>query len=515
MKTISLFAALIAGGALAATTSTVTPATWDGYLGTTIKTRGAPSEAACVKSLEALKVTAKYTCRTRTGVSVVVTIDPPPPPPATCDAATKPADELRAVACPGSTTKWWNQSHTSTCVGTTWTATPWTPSAPSATECLPDAPPPPADPDIVYANPPNANAAALKPGQTMLLRDGVYNAFALPKCTAAAWCSIAAEHYGAVTITGLNVPWGSYFVSIEGVKYKSSSTKVITADHLAFKGVAFEGGPATGNDVSLQIGSNDRTPGASNILIQDSWVYGPGGRYKVLVYNSTGVALRRVVARHDGGWTYDGRNPQGGFSLYDSANVVCENCLFVDSVQNLSGFEAAIYLVSNGTTSTHQSNVSVAGSIVIDSPNNGLAAEGQSAATYSVTDLLVSGSKAGGVNTNGAGHTLNVIGLTANVSGAAIAKWSSSGSLRVTNCKIVKGSTTGATLTTCPGGAGAVVEKRIGSDSAFFGDADYAVVTKESLWPWPNEARIKADFDSVRPAFGGKSLTEYVKAATP
>jgi hypothetical protein len=64
-------------------------------------------------------------------------------------------------------------------------------------------------------------------------------------------------------------------------------------------------------------------------------------------------------------------------------------------------------------------------------------------------------------------------------------------------------------------GQGAKITNRIGVDGTLFGEPGFEDLTAVRLWPWPNEERIKADFDAVRPAFGGRSLTGYVQGATP
>lgn len=443
---IIILGLLAAGIARAGVTVSVKQGQWDLYRGTSIASAGHASEAECVAAAKALNVSRAYTCRTRTGVTVLVTVDTPPPPPP--DPTPDP--------------------------------TP-----------IPDPTPPPSG-DVVYASPPTADTSNLKPGQMLVLKDGTYTSLKLKTCSADAWCVVRAETDGKAVLTSLNIGSGNWYTSIEGLKVTGSSSKVVTGSFVTFRRVAFEGGPSTGNDVSVQLGTNDKTPGCSNITIEDSWVYGLGGRYKLLVYNCDTVNLTRVVVRHDGGWKYDSRNPQGGFSIYDSKNVTANGIACVDSVQGLSGFEACIYLVSNGTTATKQSNVTINGAIVIDSPNNGLAAEGNgSAATYTINDLLVLNSAAGGINTNNSGHVINANRVTCSVKGVCFGKWASGGSIKVNNCKFGKGTlSSGASLTNCPGGSGADLS---------------------SFLPWPNEARIKADFDSVRPAFGGKSLTEYMK----
>lgn len=516
-RLFSFVSAVLPTLAFAAATATVTPGTWDLYRGTSIVQRSLASEAACVNAAKALNVTRAYTCRTSTGVSVTVTIDP-----VNCIYTTAVStSEWAPATCPVS-------GEQTRSITTTYTVT--TPASGGGTACpanptpvvetqpctyVPPIDPPPSTGDVVQS-PPTADLTVLQPGQTLILRDGAYTSLKLKAGTATGWVTAKAEHDGAVTFPAASLSFGpgNWYTSIEGVKFKGSTDKYIVGNYVALKRTAIEGGPSSGNEVTLQIGTNDYTPGASNILLEDVWVYGLGGRYKVLVYNSENVVLRRVVVRHDGGWAYDSRNPQGGFSLYDSRNVVCEDCLFVDSAANLDGFEAALYLVSNGTTSIKQSNVSVIGAALIGSPGNGLAAEGNgSAATYTVTDVLVSGSQAGGFNTNNAGHNLNVIRAKAKVTGYQFAKWASGGSLKVTGCATGSGPlNSGATLTSCPGGEGPRLDFRIGVDGTLFGQVGYTDVTAIPLFPWPNEARIKADFDSVRPAFGGKSLTEYVNA---
>jgi len=527
-----LMAAVFSLDSQAATTASVSHGPWKLYpAGSSTSLSDHASETACVDAAKALNATARYTCRTATSIAITVTAS------TTCPA--RPADETRSQTCPSGTTGTWSQSrtYTSAAYPTCWTAGSWTPSTAPAGYCVTDTNPPPPSGAIVV-NPGESISAAvaqLQPGGTVVIKAGTYSAFSLKACTADKWCTIKAETDGTVNVTGFSVGAGNWYTRLEGLKFSGSNTKTITGSYLKVMRSAFQGGPSSGNAVSVQIGSNDTTPGASNILFEDVWVYGAGGRYKVLVYNSEKVVLRRVVVRHDGGWTYDSRNPQGGFSLYDSKDIACQDCLFVDPASGLNGFEAGIYLVSNGTTSIKQSNVSVNGGIVIGSPANGLAAEGNgSAATYALSNVVIHGS-GGGVATNNSGHIVTLTGAYVNTKGTAYARWASSGSLTVRNCiNNASGSaSSGASMTNCAtnptsaqglkypvrveagstlasSGIGPDVTKRIGVSGTMFGEPGYDSVLAESLWPYPNESRIKTDFDSVRAAFGGKSLTDYV-----
>ncbi len=60
----------------AAIVATLAPATWDLYTGTT-KTKTVATQQACIDAAKALGIVKSYTCRTRTGVAISVTVDPP------------------------------------------------------------------------------------------------------------------------------------------------------------------------------------------------------------------------------------------------------------------------------------------------------------------------------------------------------------------------------------------------------------------------------------------------------
>lgn len=531
---LALAAMLTSVAAEAATSATVTHGQWDLYRSdTNALISSHSSETACVDKAKSLGVTRNYTCRTRTSVAVTVTTGD------TCGA--RPADESRTQSCPSGTTGTWTQTrtYTSAAYPTCWTAGSWTPGSAPSGYCTPDTGGGSGGSGqviTVSSGQSISNAVSqLQPGGTVVIKPGTYSAFSLKACSSSAWCTIKAETDGTVNVTGLNIGNGNWYTKLEGLKFSGSSVKTITGNYLKFMRTAFEGGPTSGNNVSVQIGTNNRTPGASNVLLEDSWVYGRGGRYKVLVYNAEKIVLRRVVVRHDGGWSYDGSNPQGGFSLYDSKDVACQDCMFLDPASSLSGFEAGLYLVSNSTTGQRQSNVSVNGAIIMGSQNNGLAAEGDgAAATYSLSNVVIHNS-GGGVATNNSSHVVNLTGAYVNTRGTAYARWADGGSLTVKNCissnsRTVSDSASLSNCSTNPTSSqglkfpvrveagsslanakiGPDVTKKVGVSGTLFGESGYDAVLADSLWPYPNEARIKSDFDSVRAAFGGKSLTDYV-----
>ncbi len=410
-----------------------------------------------------------------------------------------------------------------------------------------------------------ASGIALLPssgGGTVIIKAGTYagagNAITTLKAgTASAWNVIKAEVDGTVTITSaLAVPAGDWYTQLEGLKWKSSSSKEIRGGYQKYLRCAFEGGPATGNAVTLQIGTNDTTPGARFILIEDSWVYGPGGRYKVIVYNSDGVILRRVVGRHDGGWTYDQQNPQGVFSIYESRNVRVQNAIALDTATNLQGYEADFYGPANQTTSTPYDNVRWQGCMSFDGPNNAFAVEGAKAVTACAVEDFVSYNTAQGIAHNGSSAKAVTYTRITKIGGAyGFARWNGSGAMSPTH-SIIKnsgtafqtgatnggfnntfGTSTGGAITTDPqlnglsypvriesgtplktagmGGAqvGAEVNKRVGVSGTLFGEPGFEAVTGDDLWPWPNQARLKADMASVSTrgfCAAGQSFTRYL-----
>jgi hypothetical protein len=399
-------------------------------------------------------------------------------------------------------------------------------------------------------------------GDTLIIAPGTYASSndalsKLPAGRADAYNVIKAASDGTVTIKQtLQLTFGAHYLQFEGLKWDHQSAKVIVGSYVKFVRCAFKGGPASGNTVTVVIGSNDATPGASDVLLEDSWVYGPGGRYKVLVYNADRVVLRRVVVRHDGGWTYDNNNPQAGIAIYDSTNIQAQNVMSIDGMTGLPAYESNIYLVTNGTTSQNAGNVAVRGAIIIGGGGNGIAWDGSQAISSSLLeDVVVWGASAGGIASNGAANHGTINRATVKSGGTGLADWRGNGvfsinsvvlygnsadactSVNVTasvsfgngnnNCgttlnpltsglKYLPRTEAGSVLATAGaagGPAGAQVTKRIGTSGTLYGETGYDTVSTQDLWPWPNEARIKTDFAEYNSrgfSAGTKTLTDYI-----
>ena len=394
----------------------------------------------------------------------------------------------------------------------------------------------------------------IAPGTYSNAKDAIVNPTA---GKSGAYNVIRAATDGTVTVKSeFTLGNSAHYLRIEGMKFDAQETKVIEGSFVKVMRCSFKGGPATGNNVTVQIGSNDATPGASNILVEDSWVYGTGGRYKLLVYNSDKVVLRRVLVRHDGGWTYDGSNPQGGITIYDSTNVELQNGIVIDGMPNLTGFESNIYLVANHTTSQNAGNVFVRGTTVLGGGGNGIAWDGSSAYTSSLLeDVVVWGSSAGGIASNGSPNTGTINRATVKSGGTGFADWDGGSHITISssiayqnsnaacegfsmsssyasgngsnNCgtaldpltnglKYLFRSEPGSKLATggvSGGAAGAQIIKRIGTSGTLYGETGYNTATNEDLWPWPNEARLKADLAETNSrgfSASAKTLTDYL-----
>ena len=394
----------------------------------------------------------------------------------------------------------------------------------------------------------------IAPGTYSNAKDAISNPTA---GKAGAYNVIRAATDGTVIVkAGFTLGNSAHYLRFEGMKFDAQDTKVIEGSFVKMMRCSFKGGPATGNNVTVQIGSNDATPGASNILIEDSWVYGTGGRYKLLVYNSDKVVLRRVLVRHDGGWTYDGSNPQGGITIYDSTNVELQNGIVIDSMSGLNAFESNVYLVANGTTSQRAGNVSVRGTVVLGGGGNGISWDGSAAYSSSLLeDVVVWGSSAGGIASNGSPNVGTITRATVKSGGTGFADWDGGSRLTISSsiayqnsnsaCESVSASSSvsfangsnncgtafdptsnglkyilrvepGSRLSTSGAGggqAGANIVKRIGVSGTLYGETGYDQVTNEDLWPWPNETRLKSDLaESNSRGFSAssKTLTNYL-----
>ncbi|MBL8512756.1 MAG: hypothetical protein JNJ55_02100, partial [Betaproteobacteria bacterium] len=377
---------------------------------------------------------------------------------------------------------------------------------------------------------------------------------------------ITAETDGGVAVAaGLDLPLAAANVIFVGIKWDGQSAKSIVGQEIKFLRCAFKNGSLTGNNATLAIGTNDQLPGASRILLEDSWVYGQGGRYRLLVYNAEKVILRRVVVRHDGGWQYDGRNPQGGISIYNTQHVELQNVLLIDNDLDLPGWEAALYLVRNPGKSTFDRHIGtrIRGTMVVNTRQRAIGIEGWGRVEDAVFDNLLIWKAGHGLSLNNDAHHVSVKQATvAQIKGPAFAIWgkqpsrlqvnqslihdaqgafqADAGTIdgefnacsRVRKCALPRSISmdalasglvypprleTGSRLRAAGSAGtpvGAIIENAIGKPGSMHGEPGYEATTADSLWPWPFESRIKHDLCESQASrgmcAGGATMSEYV-----
>jgi hypothetical protein len=409
----------------------------------------------------------------------------------------------------------------------------------------------------------------LSAGSTLIVQSGSYGgAFnGIPNGAAGNFVVIKAETDGGVIFSGtVDFAHTSAYIQTEGLRFESSNQKNILGNHLKFLRSSFKGGCTSGNCVNTVVGSNNFNDTA-DILFQDCWWYGAGGRYNLLVYNADRVVLRRAVVRHDGGWSDGGSgNPESGINFYDSSDSWCLNCIVVDSNLTYSTWSGAYYSVRNSSVSHATANNGWVGSIAlnnkdlgmrqdgaisnatitdfvsVDNPNGGISF-GVNPVTSAVTRATIlqknvpsSGDMRGGFGAWGGGSNNISNVIIAGQAGADLYNLSasffdtfsngstSSGTGRQTynpqsnGLSYITRIEAGSNLKVQGSGGGqmgAQIVNKLGSDGAFRGDPNWNVDTGVSLWPWPNEARIRQEMcgsAGVSRGFCGDtvSLTHYI-----
>lgn len=414
-------------------------------------------------------------------------------------------------------------------------------------------------------------------GDTLILKPGIYSGNAnsldaynqgnfIPNGSENAYTRFMAEQDGTVEISSrFNLAMNSQYLQFEGLLLSNQEqSKTVAGHHIKILRTGFKGGPATDNEVVLGIGTNDQTPGAHHILLEDVWSYGPGGRYNLLVYNSEYVVIRRAIIRHDGGWATDCSNPEAGMTIYNSRFVELQNVIVLDSVgdnqanpcsQGFSGF----YNVSNGSGGTQHENTRIVGSMALNNAVETAMAWDDSASIANArlehSAIYNSGI---GVTTNGEGKQLTLKNVTIDSgSGDGVAVYGNNNqvnleltiiygksgqALRYTNqitdvvCFSNNGGQSGCNYTEInprqsgldyltrieensllkTQGAnnsqiGATLLNQLGKSGTYFGESDFSS-EQASLWPWPLQERIFNDLCNYRNSSlcASSSLTDYI-----
>lgn len=398
-------------------------------------------------------------------------------------------------------------------------------------------------------------------GDTLIIADGTYSSSydvitKIPNGQPGAYNTIKAKYIGGVTISAINgFNIGSSYVQIIGLKISGPWNKLVSGNHIKLIKCAFEGGASSGNNINLAFG------GSYNLL-EDCWVYGLGGRYKVLIYRADHNILRRVVVRDDGGWTSTNGDPQAGITVYESPNILLQNCIVIDS--DLTTYDndnvGAFYLTGHaGNPSSN--NIKWEGCIALNNKKSAwnIDTDDGGSGTKLVNCVAYNHEYVGCATGNTALNTVienMTIGKCAITSG--LAGYSKSGTLSATNTIVfdttgdaVKNTTISYsnTFDTANNGSGigvvhvnpldaglkhlikiedgsslktlgkngsqigADVRFKVGVSGTLFGENGFDRVTTDLLWRWPNEDLIKNDMAKVSNrgfCASGQTLTDYI-----
>lgn len=312
-------------------------------------------------------------------------------------------------------------------------------------------------------------------------------------------------------------------------------------------------------------------------LIEDCWAWASGLRILASNYQAHNNVWRRVLYRKDGSGPTGSGNPNVTFTVYNSKNVSVQNVFCVDRIlggeepyadfataqhdgvnpdaadfylggcewlgcASIAGQDSAFHFEADEaqsglTTWTVRNCVASPGGININTASFGSSGSVGSAVVEHFTALggqmrlrdiplasivrnsIVANSPSFGVNAN-AGMVASYIDRYNNTSGDNISVSNGftfdplSGSpaslrypLRIETGSAAKGvGFGGADL-------GANIVNRYGSSGLFRDDAGYDTLTNVPLWPYPNEARIRADMmvSSTRGfCAAGETLTHYI-----
>jgi hypothetical protein len=399
-------------------------------------------------------------------------------------------------------------------------------------------------------------------GDVLIIRDGIYNTQydlidhfvnGMP----GAYNIIKAENDGRVTITysnGINLENNpASYVQIEGINFNSLVGKVIFGHHIKILKCSFVGSASSGNTVTIEVGAMNYGD-THDILFEDCYAYGSGGRYNFLVYRAYNVVFRRCISRHDPGWTGDGDDdPEAAFNSYSSQHIYFQNCIAIDCDQNYVNWYSGFYATEHDGARVHNH---WDGCISFNNNNIGFYIDPTTSIEYYFNNCIsYDSTNAGfavnrGANGGVSGFTIGRVGngiYNSVVSNSIIFDFNEDGintgsgnycdieggGSSCTNCQTYNPLTNGlvylprveagsalSNAGSSGGQIGANIMKKIGISGTLYGESGWNTITNESLWPWPYEARIKNDMKVVSTRgfcasgnglYGGNiTLTSYI-----
>lgn len=443
-----------------------------------------------------------------------------------------------------------------------------------------------------------AGIASMASGDTLIVGNGTYTnerIAGMPNGTAGAYTIIKSENVGGaiLDLSASTATWSgasviyfadSSYVEIDGFKAignpartDADSSGVIATvtyttgvHHIKLKRLSISGGPSSGNSQTVAIGDSSRL--THDILMEDCWVWGTS-RYKINIYRSNNVIIRRCVVRHDYQAGADGFAKQEALiANYDSSNTQLQNNILIDSgvvgrypneaiygaiwdekhynpTENVDVDKSAKYVGNiilniknnhamhldkaagtktlqhnimwdsgsggyltvdpdvNPTSFTPHTNISnnTIGMLTIPSGtsadlNNTYQTGGKALAnssflsgTFAVTDSIIYGAIGAGLSSNFT-SSYNVLNSNGTNYGSGV----SAGTGDSTTNPMTNGLQwlPKSTVTSSGHSVGATIMYKYGTSGTLIGDTGWDTLTSEPLWPFPNEALIKADMAS-------------------
>lgn len=363
--------------------------------------------------------------------------------------------------------------------------------------------------------------ACLAAGDSMVVAAGTYSSASPPQGkagTATAPITVLAATDGSVVITGGLVLVNNSYLTFEGFKITNANYSVeahsagvgLTTHHVTFRRCGFN------TSTTSESGGISLYDGTHHMLFEDFWIWG-GGRYALLCYGGPGGSppnkscdyntFRRGVIRQGPGSSSPG-NPEAAMSFYYGSNNLIENVIALDGNQDSDSSNAAFYITSHSPP-PEVSNNRFMGVIALNNNGVGFYSDSDNGAIANGNQLINSviwvKSGADGIdfyNSNGS-CTGNVV---KNVTvGSTLNKVIGYSNCDVTTTLSISSPLASPTITYLPQATnGADVTKRY----------ENGVLSNISLWPFPNEARIKKDMCTdagVTTGFCAKAtLSRYV-----
>lgn len=338
------------------------------------------------------------------------------------------------------------------------------------------------------------------------------------------------------------------FIKIQGITFEGGG-QLYNTSYVTVKDCGFHG--------SFAIGTNDHDNGNDYDLIEDSWIWASGARIIAINYRSHHNVWRRVLVRGDGcgtsGCSGSG-NPNVGITVYNSMDVSLQNVMVVDRILAATDEPYGDFAVAQHAPGPDFGRAEWLGTLSLNSPDTGYYLEPDTSVdpTIKISNAVAWNSAGSGFNLALSGTNNLLENLTAYArggDGVRVAPELTSGVLRnvvsvnagryginsrytpsyanvygarssaynqttcIVGCYSLDPVLTAAGFTAPSlkyitrvesgsflkgkglGGAdiGANVQYRYGVDGSRYGETGYNTLTSTSLWPWPNEDRIKRE----------------------